>query len=138
MSDVIPKVKNAEMLPNNFIILDFDNGDRRYLPSHFIQQYENALAGDEKVAKGTRRTFAVPPTLTFLGNEFAIQDDGTLMVNDKDCYTREELWRNSVTSFKDVQRVIPDATHWKRNVVIALIIALPLLIIAVAAFLDGL
>ena len=60
------------------------------------------------------------------------------MVNDKDCYTREELWRNSVTSFKDVQRVIPDATHWKRNVVIALIIALPLLIIAVAAFLDGL
>ena len=76
MSDVIPKVKNAEMLPNNFIMLDFDNGDRRYLPSHFIQQYENALAGDEKVAKGTRRTFAVPPTLTFLGNELPFKMTG--------------------------------------------------------------
>lgn len=26
MSEVIPKVKKAAMLPNNFIMLDFDNG----------------------------------------------------------------------------------------------------------------
>lgn len=31
MSEVIPKVKKAAMLPNNFIMLDFDNGERRYL-----------------------------------------------------------------------------------------------------------
>ncbi|GAX48424.1 hypothetical protein [Pseudolactococcus reticulitermitis] len=137
MSEETPKVKKAAMLPNNFIMLDFDNGERRYLPSHFIQQYENALAGDETVAKGTRRTFAVSPTITFLGNEFDIQDDGTVMVNGKDRYTREELWQNSVAKISEVKRVIPDATHWKRNVVIALILALPLIIICVFAFLDG-
>lgn len=65
MSETMPKVKKAAMLPNNFIMLDFDNGERRYLPSHYSQQYENALAGDETVAKGTRRTIAVSPTLTF-------------------------------------------------------------------------
>ena len=138
MSDVMPKVKKAAMLPNNFIMLDFDNGERRYLPSHFIQQYENALAGDEKVAKGTRRTFAVSPTITFFGNEFDIQEDGSLMVNEKDRYSCEELWQNSVTNISDVKRVLPDATHWKRNLIVALILALPLLIVAIAAFLDNL
>ena len=124
------------MLPNNFIMLDFDNGDRRYLPSHYIQQYENALAGDETVAKGTRRTIAVSPTVTFWGNQFEIQEDGTLILNEKDRYTSEELWQNSVVSISDVKRVIPDATHWKRNTVIALALALLLAIIAIGAFLE--
>ena len=137
MNEAIPKVKKAAMLPNNFIMLDFDNGERRYLPSHYIQQYENALAGDETVAKGTRRTIAVSPTITFLGNQFDIQSDGTVILNEKDHYTREELWQNSVVSISDVQRVIPDATHWKRNVVIALVLALPLIIMALDALIEG-
>lgn len=136
MNETMPKVKKAAMLPNNFIMLDFDNGDRRYLPSHYIQQYENALAGDETVAKGTRRTIAVSPTVTFWGNQFEIQEDGTLILNEKDRYTSEELWQNSVVSISDVKRVIPDATHWKRNTVIALALALLLAIIAIGAFLE--
>lgn len=132
----MPKVKKAAMLPNNFIMLDFDNGERRYLPSHYSQQYENALAGDETVAKGTRRTIAVSPTLTFWGNQFDIQEDGTVVLNEKDRYTGEELWQNSVANISDVKRVIPDVTHWKRNTVIALLLALLLAVIAIGAFLE--
>ena len=132
----MPKVKKAAMLPNNFIMLDFDNGERRYLPSHYSQQYENALAGDETVAKGTRRTIAVSPTLTFWGNQFDIQEDGTVVLNEKDRYTGEELWQNSVANISDVKRVIPDVTHWKRNTVIALLLALLLADIAIGAFLE--
>ena len=136
MSETMPKVKKAAMLPNNFIMLDFDNGERRYLPSHYRQQYENALAGDETVAKGTRRTIAVSPTLTFWGNQFDIQEDGTVVLNEKDRYTGEELWQNSVANISDVKRVIPDVTHWKRNTVIALLLALLLAVIAIGAFLE--
>jgi hypothetical protein len=136
MSETMPKVKKAAMLPNNFIMLDFDNGERRYLPSHYSQQYENALAGDETVAKGTRRTIAVSPTLTFWGNQFDIQEDGTVVLNEKDRYTGEELWQNSVANISDVKRVIPDVTHWKRNTVIALLLALLLAVIAIGAFLE--
>ena len=132
----MPKVKKAAMLPNNFIMLDFDNGERRYLPSHYSQQYENALAGDETVAKGTRRTIAVSPTLTFWGNQFDIQEDGTVVLNEKDRYTGEELWQNSVANISEVKRVIPDVTHWKRNTVIALLLALLLADIAIGAFLE--
>lgn len=137
MSEVIPKVKKAAMLPNNFIMLDFDNGERRYLPSHYIQQYENALAGDKAVAEGTRRTIAVSPTITFFGNQFDIQDDGTVVLNEKDCYTLEELWKNSVSSISEAKHVIPDATHWKRNVVVALLLASPLVIIMIVALIQG-
>ncbi|GAB2023496.1 hypothetical protein RyT2_25730 [Pseudolactococcus yaeyamensis] len=137
MSEEIPKVKKAAMLPNNFMMLDFENGDRRYLPSHFIQQYEGALAGGEAVAKGTRRTIAVSPTITFWGNQFDIQDDGAVIVNEKDRYTCEELWQNSVTIISNVRRVIPDATHWKRNVMIAVALAMPLLILAIFGFLKS-
>lgn len=137
MSEVIPKVKKAAMLPNNFIMLDFDNGERRYLPSHYIQQYENALAGDKAVAEGTRRTIAVSPTITFFGNQFDIQDDGTVVLNEKDCYTLEELWKNSVSSISEAKRVIPDATHWKRNIVAALLLASPLVIIMIVALIQG-
>ena len=136
MSETMPKVKKAAMLPNNFIMLDFDNGERRYLPSHYSQQYENVLAGDETVAKGTRRTIAVSPTLTFWGNQFDIQEDGTVVLNEKDRYTGEELWQNSVANISDVKRVIPDVTHWKRNTVIALLLALLLAVIAIGAFLE--
>ena len=106
------------------------------MPSHYSQQYENALAGDETVAKGTRRTIAVSPTLTFWGNQFDIQEDGTVVLNEKDRYTGEELWQNSVANISDVKRVIPDVTHWKRNTVIALLLALLLAVIAIGAFLE--
>lgn len=64
--------------------------------SHYLQQYENALAGDKAVTKGTRRTIAVSPSITFFGNQFDIQDDVTVILNEKDRYTHEELWQNSV------------------------------------------
>ena len=69
MSDVIPKVKNAEMLPNNFIMLDLIMAIGVTCP--LILYSSTKMPWPEmKVAKG-RRTFAVPHLL--LGNEFAIQ-----------------------------------------------------------------
>ena len=137
MNETMPKVKKAAMLPNNFIMLDFDNGERRYLPSHYLQQYENALAGDKAVTKWTRRTIAVSPSITFFGNQFDIQDDGTVILNEKDRYTHEELWQNSVARISDAKHAIPDATHWKRNIVIALLLASPLVIMMIVALIQG-
>jgi hypothetical protein len=136
MNEEIPKVKKAAMLPNNFIMLDFDNGQRRYLPSHYMSQYENAFSGDAEVTKGTRRTIFIPPTLAFWGAEFEIRVDGTVILNEKDHYTREELWQDSVAHISSVRKNVPDATYWKRNIVIALILASPLIFITIAELLN--
>lgn len=136
MREEIPKVKKAAMLPNNLIMLDFDNGMRRYLPSHYMMQYENSFAGNSEVTKGTRRTILVSPTLTFWGGQFDIQADGTVILNEKDRYTCEELWQNSVSHIPNVRRKLPDVTHWKRNIVIAVIIASPLIITSILALIQ--
>lgn len=137
MTNERPKVIKAAMLPNNLMVLNFDNGERRYLPSHFATQYENSLAGDKKNARGTRRTFFVKPTTVFLGNAFDIQADGTLVMNEKDIYTPQELWENSVLHLSDARAELPDATHWKRNLVIALLLMVPFLVLAIWGAIYG-
>ncbi|GAB2022784.1 hypothetical protein RyT2_18580 [Pseudolactococcus yaeyamensis] len=124
MTHEIPKITKAASLPNNLIMLDFDNGARRYLPSHYLTQYVNAFGGDSVVTTGTKRTLLVSPTISFFGNEFKITSDGMLIMNDKDTYTSEELWKNSSVHISDIRRTSHDAGHWVRNLMIAIGIVL--------------
>ncbi|GFH42552.1 hypothetical protein Hs30E_11030 [Lactococcus hodotermopsidis] len=120
MNNEIPKVIKAASLPNNLLMLDFDNGERRYLSSHYLTQYVNAFGGDSAVTAGTKRTLLVSPTISFFGNAFKITSDGMLIVNDKDTYTSEELWKNSSVHISGIRRTSLDAGHWVRNLMIAL------------------
>ncbi|MDR1606719.1 MAG: hypothetical protein LBS41_06375 [Streptococcaceae bacterium] len=127
-----PKVVSAEMLPNNIIFLRFEDDRERYLPSHYNTQYVNAWAA-KSAEKGTRRVVAAAPTLTWVGNEFKIEADGTLVMNDKDRYSPEELWEASVVHLTDLRQAPLDASHWRRNLIIALAVVAVFVMVCIGA-----
>lgn len=89
----------------NILQIEFDNGEFRYLRTHFIDDYISAWS--PKKGKGKRRNLWLMPSWEWLGANARIEPDGTVVLFEKDVYTAQELWHNSVTRIDLVSGV-----HW--------------------------
>lgn len=88
----IPKAVHVENAAN-ILVIKFDNGETRYLRSHYIEDYLDAYS--VKKGHGKRRLFLTSPAAMWLGSDFEILQDGTVVLFGKDSYSPEELWYNS-------------------------------------------
>lgn len=102
MTTALPKAVKVWM-GANVIQIEFDNGQYRYMRTHFINDY--LLAWSPKKGKGKRKNLWLPPTWEWLGSNAQIQPDGTVILFDKDVYTAKELWENSCDSIDLVSGV---------------------------------
>lgn len=103
---MIPKLKEAAMLPNGLLYLTFDNGEKRYLMANLTKDYLDAWSASR--GKGKRIMVMVSPFLTWFGNEFDIQEDGTLILNGKGVYTPEILWEHSRKHIASAEKSFSD------------------------------
>lgn len=83
------KVVNA----SSFLKITFDNGETRYLRSHFNRDFVDAFSPSK--GKGKRALLFGGNMHNWIGTEIKIEDDGTVILNEKDIYTPEELWNDS-------------------------------------------
>ena len=93
-----PKAIKAQMLMNNWLHVEFDNGENRYLPSHFIQDYQDAWNIHKKMGR-KRLAIMANPTITWQGAKIEIDEEGNLTVNGNDKYTSEEIWKNGKLNY---------------------------------------
>lgn len=92
----IPKAINVENAAN-ILVIEFDNGETRYLKSHYIKDYLDAYS--LKRGHGKRRLLLWGgPAYMWLGSEFEILEDGTVLLFGKDKYSPQELWYESQPS----------------------------------------
>lgn len=103
MAEKIPKavqVTNAA----NILEITFDNGQKRYLKSHYIDNYVDAWHRGEQ-GKGKRRNLILRPTAMWEGSNPRILADGTIVLFDDDRYTPAELWENSAADVNHLNQV---------------------------------
>lgn len=93
MKKSYPKLIKAEVLTNNMIHLTFDNNQEKYLRSHLL----NDIVGSYSLKKDIPRRVLLfgTPYLSAYGSKYEIQNDGSLLLNNSDMYTPQELWENS-------------------------------------------
>ncbi|MDB7087890.1 hypothetical protein IGJ19_001447 [Enterococcus sp. DIV1368b] len=89
MTDV-PKAVKAEMAAS-MLKIKFDNGETRYLKSHLAKEHAEAFS----MKNGKRKNSLLASQTTWVGSTIEIQPDGTLVLNENDYYSPEELWNES-------------------------------------------
>ena len=94
MATVLPKAVKVWM-GANILQIEFDNGEFRYMRTHFIDDYVSPWS--PKKGKAKRRKLWLMPSWEWLGANARIESDGTVVLFEKDVYTAQELWHNSVT-----------------------------------------
>jgi len=92
MSTVLPKAVKVWMAAN-LLQIEFDNGQTRFMRTHYIDDYVSAWS--PKKGRGKRLSLLIAPTWEWLGGNARIEKDGTVVLFAKDSYTPQELWENS-------------------------------------------
>ncbi len=89
MSEQIPKAVKVEM-GASILKIQFDNGKVKYLKSHYNKDIVDAFSPE----KGKKKRFNVllAANNSWMGTTISIKSDGTVILNEKDKYTPEELW----------------------------------------------
>jgi len=102
MSTALPKAVKVAMAAD-LLQIEFDNGQTRFMRTHFIDDYVSAWSA--KKGTGKRINLVVAPTWQWLGSNARIEADGSVILFDKDTYTPKELWENSKESINEVSGV---------------------------------
>lgn len=94
----LPKITEVKRLGNNLLLLTFNHEMKKALHLHFIDDLgvQNLLGHHFFGLLGIGKS----------KNQFKIEPDGTLIVNETDVYTPEELWKNSEPYHKKKQAQI--------------------------------
>lgn len=95
----IPKAVKVENVAN-ILKIEFDNGKTKYLKSHYVKEMSDALSLSK--GKGKRANLFVLSSNVWIGSKFTIEDDGTVIMNEKDKYSPEELWEHSADSIPQI------------------------------------
>ncbi|GEK36952.1 hypothetical protein ACFFRT_05210 [Enterococcus thailandicus] len=94
MEEQIPKAIKVENVAN-ILKVDFDNGQTKYLKSHWVEDLGDAFKLN---SKGARKNLLGTTTNMWIGSKAEIQPDGTVVLNETDRYTAEELWHKGQDS----------------------------------------
>ncbi|WP_302371953.1 helix-turn-helix domain-containing protein [Enterococcus asini] len=90
----VPKLVQVAVTAS-YLVLTFDNQETRYLRSHLAQDQAAAYSAQ---GTGKRALLLAQSRQSWLGTTSEILPDGTLVLNDTDRYTPEELWYDSKES----------------------------------------
>lgn len=100
MMDTNPKAVKVENLAN-ILRVEFDNGVVKYLQSHWVQELSDAFSLSKK-GKGKRRNLLLVGRNRWIGSKIVIEDDGTVILNDTDKYSSEELWEKGKSHINEL------------------------------------
>lgn len=90
MGEQVPKAAKVEMM-STILKVEFQDGTIKYLKSHLNKEYSEAFS----FKKDKKKNILLAPHTTWLGTEIQIKENGTVILNEKDEYSPEELWNNS-------------------------------------------
>lgn len=90
----VPKLVQMAVTAS-YLVLTFDNQETRYLRSHLAQDQAAAYSAQ---GTGKRALLLAQSRQSWLDTTSEILPDGTLVLNDTDRYTPEELWYDSKES----------------------------------------
>ncbi|HIB3155011.1 TPA: hypothetical protein ACWWTM_002371 [Enterococcus faecium] len=90
MEESFPKAVKVENIAN-ILKVTFENGEVKYVKSHWIEEITDALQFGKK-RRGKRKNLLALSTNMWIGTEVTIEADGTVFINGKDKYTPQELW----------------------------------------------
>lgn len=76
----------------NLLKVDFEDGTTKYLKSNWVEKMTNAFSPEK--TKNRASTLFLMGRNMWVGSKIEITEDGTVIVNDSDKFTSEELWRN--------------------------------------------
>ncbi|MDE3282464.1 MULTISPECIES: hypothetical protein [Lacticaseibacillus] len=102
MAETLPRAVKVWM-GANILQIEFDNGQTRFMRTHFIDNYVSSWSPSK--GKGKRINFFVAPTWEWLGANARIESDGKVTLFEKDTYTPEELWHNSKSSIDQLSGI---------------------------------
>lgn len=91
----IPKAHKVSTTAT-FLKIEFDNGEIKYLRSHLSETMTRSLSGKNW------QKLLIAPTVAWLGTDVQIKPCGQVILNEKDTYSPEELWYNSVYHIQDL------------------------------------
>lgn len=96
MSQTIPKVVSADMLPNLRLFVKFDNGEVRYVKTELLEFVIKQSSLSTENFGGLAQ-----PSMTsyWWGKHTNIVDDGEAINVNGNKLTAEELWTNGTTHF---------------------------------------
>ena len=89
----IPKAVQVE-LAATFMIIQFNTGETRYLRTTYNKKMVEAFSPEKSEGNRVLKLWAYNST-NWLGTKVEIKSDGTVVLNEHDEYTPEELWENS-------------------------------------------
>ncbi|WLV79350.1 hypothetical protein LACPH_001401 [Lacticaseibacillus parahuelsenbergensis] len=102
MAKTLPRAVKVWM-GANILQIEFDNGQTRFMRTHFIDDYVSAWSPSK--GKGKRIKLLIDPTWEWFGSNARIKSDGSIILFEKDTYTPEELWNNSKPSIDHLSGV---------------------------------
>ncbi|NVD32368.1 hypothetical protein HV444_11930 [Enterococcus faecium] len=91
MEESFPKAVKVENIAN-ILKVTFENGEVKYVKSHWTEEITDALQFGKKKGRGKRKNLLALSTNMWIGTEVTIEADGTVFINGKDKYTPQELW----------------------------------------------
>lgn len=89
MEESFPKAVKVENIAN-ILKVTFENGEVKYVKSHWTEEITDALQFGKKERK--KKNLLALSTNMWIGTEVTIEADGTVFINGKDKYTPQELW----------------------------------------------
>jgi hypothetical protein len=95
----VPKVTRIENA-SNVLVIEFDNGETRYLKSHYAKDLVDAYSPTK--GKGKRSLLMAFGSSNWIGTEIEITEEGSVILNGKDVYSPEELWYDSKSHISEL------------------------------------
>lgn len=90
MINQYPKAVRAENLAN-ILKVEFDDGSTKFIRTHWVGDMTDSLQFGKR-GKGKRKLLLALSRNMWIGSNITIEDDGTVVLNETDRYTPEELW----------------------------------------------
>ncbi|MDT2836529.1 hypothetical protein P7H50_06465 [Enterococcus durans] len=100
MTKQFPKAVRAENLAN-VLKVEFEDGSTRFIRTHWVGDMTDSLQFGKR-GKGKRKLLLTVSRNMWIGSNITIEDDGTVVLNGKDRYTSEELWRDGSSSMAEL------------------------------------
>lgn len=90
----VPKAVSIDNM-SGFLRITFDNGEIRYLRSHFFEGMLDIFTPKKKRPKQSLFGFGRYTSSHWIGSEFEFMESGEVILNGTDSYSPEELWYDS-------------------------------------------
>ena len=97
----VPKAVSIDNM-SGFLRITFDNGEVRYLRSHFFEGMLDVFTPKKKKTNQRLFGFGKYTSYHWIGSEFEFKESGEVILNGTDSYSPEELWYDSKEHINEI------------------------------------